>query len=159
MESNASNHREKGGAMIILSENNYEAWSSICLDHLLAYPGPWDWIKSGVEPEFEVPPLEIPGPELRRGMPAARRAEPRGGGRGAVRGRNLAFMIAGVRLSPPTRVGDSSQAPRHVRMLPELRRSNRILAFLVTRLAWSPRSLEVSPGDVCPVVGLPPVAG
>ncbi len=29
---------------------------------------------------------------------------------------NLAFMIAGVCLSPPTRVGDSSQAQRHVRM-------------------------------------------
>ena len=76
-----NNYKEKGGAMVILSENNYEAWSSICLDHLLAYAGPWDWIKSGVEPEFEVPPLEIPGPEQRRRMPAARRAEPREGGR------------------------------------------------------------------------------
>ena len=88
MESTISNYKEKGGAMIILSENNYEAWSSICLDHLLAYPGPWDWIKSGIEPEFEVPPLEIPGPAIRRRIPAARRAEPREGRREAVRGRN-----------------------------------------------------------------------
>ncbi len=88
MENNVTNYREKGGAMFILSESNYEAWSSICLDHLLAYPGPWDWIKSGVEPEFEVPPLEVPGPEQRRRVPAARRAEPREGGRGAGRGRN-----------------------------------------------------------------------
>ena len=94
MESNNGNYKEKGGSMIILSENNYEAWSSLCMDHLLAYPGPWDWIKTGVEPQFEVPPLEVPGPAPARRIPAARRAQGQDGGRGAgqrggrERGRN-----------------------------------------------------------------------
>jgi hypothetical protein len=64
MENIGSNHRDKGGSMLILTEHSYEAWSSTCMDHLLVYPGPWDWIKSGIEPEFEVPPLEFPVPEI-----------------------------------------------------------------------------------------------
>jgi hypothetical protein len=81
------NQREKGGSMVILTEQNYEAWSSICMDHLLAYPGPWDWIKSGVEPQFEVPPLEVPGQAPARRMQAAGRAQAQNVARGAARGR------------------------------------------------------------------------
>jgi hypothetical protein len=35
MESNKSNQKGKGGPMINLTEDNYEAWSSICMDHLI----------------------------------------------------------------------------------------------------------------------------
>ncbi len=49
----------------------------------MAYPGPWDRIKTGAEPQFEVPPLEVPGAAPARRMPSARRAQGQDGGRGA----------------------------------------------------------------------------
>jgi hypothetical protein len=58
------------------------AWTSC-----LAYPGPWDWIKSGVEPQFEVPAVEVPGQAPARRMQAAGRAQAQNVGRGAARGR------------------------------------------------------------------------
>ncbi len=87
MESVKAESRESGGKMIILKENNYGVWISLRMDHLLTYPGPWDWIKSGIEPQFEVPTLEVPGPRPERIMPAARRAQAQDGGIGAARGR------------------------------------------------------------------------
>jgi hypothetical protein len=40
MENVKAEQRESGGKMIILTEHNYEAWAALCMDHLLAYPGP-----------------------------------------------------------------------------------------------------------------------
>ncbi len=71
MESIKSEQKESGGKMIILTEHNYEAWAALCMDHLLAYPGPWDWIKYGIEPLFEPPLLQVPREEPAQ---AARRA-------------------------------------------------------------------------------------
>jgi hypothetical protein len=74
MENVKAEQRESGGKMIILTEHNYEAWAALCMDHLLAYPGPCDWIKDGIEPLFEPPLLEVPRGEPARANQAARRA-------------------------------------------------------------------------------------
>ena len=74
--------KDKDQDLILLTNLNYEAWAPKCLDRLLAYPGPWEWIKNGVEPVFITPPLEVPR-VLQQQAPAAGRGRGNEAGRGA----------------------------------------------------------------------------
>ena len=51
--------KDKDRDLFLLTNLNYEAWAPKCMDRLLAYPGPWEWLKNGVEPQFITPPLEV----------------------------------------------------------------------------------------------------
>ncbi len=75
--------KDKDQDLPLLTNLNYEAWAPKCLDRLLAYPGPWEWLKSGEEPLFITPPLEIPRVWQRQQAPAAGRGRENEGGRGA----------------------------------------------------------------------------
>ena len=73
MESNKDSSEDKG--LFMLTSLNYEGWAPKAMKYLLAYPGPWEWIKTGMEPTFNTPPLEI----LAEAPP--RRVQPRARGR------------------------------------------------------------------------------
>ncbi len=111
MESIKSEQRETGGKMIILTEHNYEAWAALCMDHLLAYPGPWDWIKYGVESLFEPPLLEVPREQPARANQAARRAPAAEQGRrgDARRARNQRRGGAFQDFDEPEEQGDEDE--------------------------------------------------
>ncbi len=69
--------------LVRVHDLNYESWAPKCMGHLLAYPGPWEWLRNGEEPQFITPPLEIPRVEQRRQVQAGARGRGNGGGRGA----------------------------------------------------------------------------
>jgi hypothetical protein len=60
MESNKEISRDNEKELFMLTSLNYESWAPKAMKYLLAYPGPWEWIKTGMEPTFVTPPLEIP---------------------------------------------------------------------------------------------------
>ena len=70
----------------MLTNLNYESWAPKAMKYLLAYPGPWEWIKTGIEPTLITPPLEVPAEAAPRRMQAAARLRTNQGGR-AGRGR------------------------------------------------------------------------
>ncbi len=92
--------KDKDQDLISLTNLNYEAWAPKCVDRLLAYPGPWEWIKNGVKSAFITPPLEVlrEQQQQRRLAPAAGRGRRDGVGRGAggtqARERQLARGMA-----------------------------------------------------------------
>ncbi len=75
--------KDKDQDLPLLTNLNYEAWAPKCLDRLLAYPGPWEWLKSGEEPQFITPPLEIPRARQRQQVQGAGHGRENEGGRGA----------------------------------------------------------------------------
>ena len=74
MESNKELAKEKEKELPMLTSLNYESWAPTAMKHLLAYPGPWQWIKTGLEPTFITPPLEIPAEAPPRQVQARARA-------------------------------------------------------------------------------------
>ena len=75
--------KERSQDLFLLTNSNYELWAPKCMDRLLAYPGPWEWLKNGVEPQFITPPLEIPRPDQRRQIAVGARGRGIDAGRGA----------------------------------------------------------------------------
>jgi hypothetical protein len=73
---------EKNSGLFKLTNLNYESWAPNAMEHLLNYPGPWEWIRTGLEPTYPTPPLEIPG-EI---QPCEAQVGGRGRGNGAGRG-------------------------------------------------------------------------
>jgi hypothetical protein len=59
--------------LFMLTNLNYESWAPRAMKYLLAYPGPWEWIKTGIEPTFITPPLEVPAEVQPRRIQAAAR--------------------------------------------------------------------------------------
>jgi hypothetical protein len=59
MESINGITREDNKGLFMLTNLNYESWAPKAMKYLLAYPGPWEWIKTGLEPTFNTPLLEI----------------------------------------------------------------------------------------------------
>ena len=90
MESSKEISREKEKELFMLTSLNYESWAPKAMKHLLAYPGPWEWIKTGLEPTFITPPLEIPAEAPARQMQARARAPIGEGGRAGGRRRGRA---------------------------------------------------------------------
>ncbi len=96
MESNKELSRVNGKDLFMLTNLDYESWAPKAMKHLLTYPGPWQWIKTGLEPTFIAPPLEIPAEAPPRQMQARARVRADEGGRVGegrrARGRGREFM-------------------------------------------------------------------
>ena len=81
MENKRDLTKESDKQLTMLTSLNYESWAPKAMKHLLAYPGPWQWIKTGEEPTFITPPLEVPAEVQPRRMQARARVRPNEGGR------------------------------------------------------------------------------
>jgi hypothetical protein len=55
IERNNGISRERNEDLFILTNLKYENCAPKAMKYLFAYPGPWEWIKTGVEPPYSRP--------------------------------------------------------------------------------------------------------